>query len=102
MSNLTKTLDHIVRSKRGKQIKNEYMRFFVDNIIDQTPRIAHAIRGTEIQSYIDNHKDIIKNYVIIDDDSDMLDSQLDNFVQTDYKYGLTDDMVSKCTKILKT
>lgn len=102
MSNLTKTLDQIVGSKRGKHIKNEYMRFFVDNIIDQTPRIAHSIRGTEIQAYIDNHKDSIQNYVIIDDERDMLESQLDNFVQTDYKNGLTDDIVSKCTKILKT
>lgn len=76
------------------------MRFFVDNIIDQTPRIAHSIRGKEIQAYIDNHKDSIQNYVIIDDERDMLESQLDNFVQTDYKNGLTDDIVNECINIL--
>ena len=35
----------------------------------------------------------IKEYVIIDDDSDMLKSQLERFVQTSYDYGLRDDSI---------
>lgn len=38
-------------------------------------------RGVEIQHYLDGHRDI-DGYVILDDDSDMLLCQKDNFIQT--------------------
>ncbi len=48
-------------------------------------------RGHEIQEYLDRHPEI-ETYVIVDDDSDMLDSQLRNFVQTDGEIGLTNTL----------
>jgi hypothetical protein len=55
-------------------------------------------RGLEIDAYLKSHTDIT-NYVIIDDDSDMENHQLENFVMTsgntdhedcvDLGYGLT-------------
>ena len=55
-------------------------------------------RGHEIQDWLDKHKEVT-NYVIIDDDNDMLDNQRENFVRTannmhhddkvDIGYGLT-------------
>lgn len=62
-------------------------------IIDQTPHILRKHldvrrRGDEIQQWLDDH-DYVKQYVIIDDDSDMLDSQKENFVQTNHNFGFT-------------
>lgn len=60
----------------------------------------HVKRGEEIQDFLDNNQ-FITNYVILDDDSDMLTSQLDNFVNTSYMYGLTDECMELCLDILK-
>ena len=51
-------------------------------------------RGHEIQAWLDEHPEVEK-YAILDDDSDMLDSQLDNFFQTSWKTGLTDEIMNK-------
>lgn len=66
-------------------------------------------RGDEIQAWLDSH-DNIDTYVIIDDDSDMLPSQLNNFVKTAYNphhidcvdigYGLTSICTDKAIEIL--
>ena len=52
-------------------------------------------RGEEIQQYLNEHPEI-DNYVIVDDDNDMLDSQRDNFVRTNNRHGLT---IYDCDKI---
>lgn len=64
-----------------------------------TPYLSSRHRGREISEWL---KDIKKpyKYVILDDDNDMLEEQLNNFVQTDWKEGLTDENVSKAIKIL--
>lgn len=56
-------------------------------------------RGHEIQKYLDEHPEI-EQYVILDDDSDMLDSQLRNFIQTDGNIGLTETLAYRATFIL--
>ena len=89
--------------------KNKYKKLhpLMPYIIGQTPRLykekengssEQLCRGDEIQYYIDTYN--IKNYVILDDDSDMLDSQLEHFIQTDYKYGLLDENFEQMKKIL--
>lgn len=65
-------------------------------------------RGHEIQQWINDHN--IDNYVIIDDDNDMLPSQRGNFVRTannkdhsdcvDIGYGLTRKCSEKVIEIL--
>lgn len=67
-------------------------------------------RGYEIQDWLDNNN--VENYVIIDDDTDMLESQINNFVQTsgnkthpdsyDIGYGLTRICAEKAIKILNS
>lgn len=69
-------------------------------------------RGYEIQQWIDDHKDNIISYCIIDDDTDMLPSQKNNFVRTsdntdhpdciDIGYGLTKKCSEKVIEILNT
>lgn len=56
-------------------------------------------RGFEIQNYLDAQKNVL-SYCILDDDCDMLPTQLDNFIQTDFRVGLTEDNVNKAIKIL--
>ncbi len=80
-------------------------------VIDITPNLSYGAglntgtpRGKEIQEWLDNHPDVT-NYVIIDDDVDMLPEQLSNFVVTagntdhedcvDLGYGLT----KKCAEL---
>ena len=66
------------------------------NIIGSTPYldlIPKARRGDEIQKWLDTHE--VEDYVILDDDPDMLDSQKDNFFQTDYKLGLTTEIANQ-------
>lgn len=68
-------------------------------------------RGSEIKHFLDNHP--CKSYVILDDDCDMLDSQMDHFIQTcgDRIYnpelyetnegsGLTEKVMNKAIDIL--
>jgi hypothetical protein len=50
------------------------------------------------QEYID--KAIVKNYVILDDDSDMLFGQREHFVHTPFMHGLMDKHAEKCIEIL--
>jgi len=60
-------------------------------IIDRTKSIYPSTkRGYEIQDWLDNNKYI--NYCIIDDDTDMLEHQFNNFVQTSNNYNHTDNI----------
>ena len=95
-------------------------RGLAGEIIDITPTEVDVVeqgtcefydlvcRGHEIQQWIDTHN--ILTYCIIDDDSDMLESQKDNFVKTsgnmshpdciDIGYGLTRICAEKAINIL--
>lgn len=66
---------------------------------------THFIRGIEIEGwmrwYNSKHpEDIITNYVILDDDNDMLESQMSHFVNTSNENGLTIDTYKKAVEIL--
>lgn len=57
-------------------------------------------RGSEIQEWLDKQTEPCR-YVILDDDSDMLDCQLPYFIQTDWlKWGLSDEDVEQAIHIL--
>lgn len=59
-------------------------------IFDRTPSLNwHGrVRGDEIANWLADHPEV-EVYAIVDDDSDMLDSQIPFFVQTDFKEGLS-------------
>lgn len=77
-------------------------------------------RGCEIERWLKEHgkfqrinwsiktqreyveKSIVKNYVILDDDSDMLLCQREHFVKTSWKDGLNEKLALQCIEILKT
>lgn len=66
-------------------------------------------RGFEIQDWLDKNSDKVKNYLVLDDDCDFLESQMDCFVQTSENYdhtdhvegyGLTKECTAKAISIL--
>ena len=90
---------------------------FVDDIVGVTVRASNMIihpdgdrefmipRGVEIDNWLRKNVEDYWNedsyrYVILDDDSDMLLSQKDNFIQTDSLNGLSRKDVNKAIKIL--
>lgn len=90
--------------KRGKDLdsfKYECLKginpLFIESIIDLTSNIG-SCRGAEIQEYLNLHE--VDFYVILDDDSDMLESQLLNFVQTDTYFGISEREVDICIDLL--
>lgn len=56
-------------------------------------------RGIEIDRWLWEHEDVI-NYVILDDDSDMLLSQKKHFIKTNALRGISNRDVEKAIKIL--
>lgn len=82
------------------------------HIYGVTPHTRNAHRGEEIKYFLNfirkrDFRECFKepisnnyNYVILDDDSDMLEEQLPNFVKVTYWDGITEQDVSKAIKIL--
>lgn len=64
----------------------------VVELLDKTKYLS-GTRGDEIQEWLDRHE--VEKYAILDDDSDMLPSQLDNFFKTTFEDGLTDEIAEK-------
>ena len=83
---------------------------YYDRIIVQTPRLqlkeqpyekwCSVPRGLEILSWLENNPHV-KNYVILDDDSDMLYWQRKNFVKTNTEFGIQQLDKFKAIRILK-
>ena len=77
-----------------------------DDIVDVTKRIYtqeekshHVVRGYEIYRWMkDQGVELV--YCILDDDSDMLLWQKDNFIQTDTYLGINDKDMNKAIEIL--
>lgn len=69
-------------------------------IIDKTPAFRDGPRGNEIQHWLDNHPEVTE-YVIVDDDRDMLDSQQDHFVNTSSLHGFQYGDMLHALRILK-
>ena len=94
---LEETIDKMIgRPKRCPH--NKMMNWFIDNLYGVTP-IYSSLRGKEIKAYLDAHPEV-ENYVILDDDDDMLDEQLYHFVQTNYEDGITEVETSRAVKVL--
>lgn len=69
-------------------------------IIDVTPELPNKTRGHEIDQWLVRNPEY-QMYAIIDDDSDMLDSQKPYFVQTSAMAGITTLERQKLIDILK-
>ncbi len=93
-----------------QSILNKYG--FEGQVIGKTPSYRHldgvrVLRGNEILHWISENENIIgakyydyKRYVILDDDSDMLYWQKDNFICVDAYCGITPKTIFMAKKIL--
>ena len=80
--------------------RNKMLYWLIDNIYDVTPWVGLGNgRGGEIQKWLNDHPEV-DNYVILDDDHDMWDSQMYHFVQTNYEDGITEVETIRAIKIL--
>lgn len=62
----------------------------VGKVIGYTPCSKDGHRGTEIKQWLEDNKGLdVTEYVIIDDDCDMLEEQLPYFVHTDNYFGFS-------------
>ena len=107
----------------GQTLKNlsskRDLRPILERLVGITRRTDERFRGEEIKHFLECCKtgyfytevgeqlsderytfSTNPRYVIIDDDSDMLDEQLQNFVQTDFLVGISDEDVKNAIKIL--
>lgn len=57
-------------------------------------------RGYEIKVWLEKTKKTIESYVILDDDSDMLLEQTNNFIKIDTYCGITYNTIAKAKQIL--
>ena len=71
---------------------------FNDNIFVGITGERQTLRGQEIKEWID--KNDVTAYAIIDDDSDMLKSQMHSFFLVDGYYGLTPNILYRIKKHL--
>ena len=101
--NVKETINDMI-GKTKRCPRNKMLYWLVDNLYDVTSWFSDKKyygtgRGGEIQTWLDKHPEV-DNYVIIDDDGDMLDSQLYHFVQTNYEDGITEVETIRAIKVL--
>ena len=83
--------------RHGEESRKEVMGAVP--FIDYTPSCCTGIRGAEIYAWMSRNiphdiKESVK-YAILDDESDMLLWQKDNFFQTTFDTGLTEEVAQK-------
>ena len=74
---------------------------YCEKVIGITKRLKNRNRGEEIDLYLkENLKDLRYNYIILDDNNDMLKCQQKNFILTDCDDGLCKEDVEKAISML--
>lgn len=63
-------------------------------LVGMTPN-SSGNRGNQIQSWLDDHKGEVEQFIIIDDADDMNDL-VDNLIRTTHDHGLTEEHVFPC------
>jgi hypothetical protein len=85
-----------------------YDRKLPGYVIDITPKFHGKLRGEEIKAFLEDgehrhlymHEFNVDSYCIIDDDTDMLPEQKDNFVHCDDLFGITKEKAEEAISIL--
>lgn len=100
--------DYVVSKSTLPIVRGNEIKGFIDRIL-RYPWHADPDRDEEYKLYKedgsfrmmrDNKLGVEYNYLILDDDSDMLYDQRNNFVQTDGMLGITQEVVDQSIKIL--
>ena len=95
-------VDYWLKGISMKGYRGYIKKFFKDYTYDMSGRFYGEygnVRGSDIKSWLVRHPEVT-DYVIIDDEGDMLDEQLFNFVQTDWVFGIQDREVKLAINVL--
>lgn len=95
-------LGRFLKTGRWEEVEDEFRKYDLPDFEGYTPDIDNAIRGDEIQKWLDTEgrKLEVNSFVIIDDDNDMGIYTETNLVQTDRYYGIRDIDAKKAIEIL--
>lgn len=78
------------------------LRPILKYVVGVTPRSVEGVRGEEIETTLRSWSgETIEKYCIVDDDCDILHSQLGYFIQTDWVTGITKEEIDYIKEILK-
>lgn len=97
--------DHQYACVYGSELHLQLLRWYMQllglkfNLVGITPKLYKA-RGEEVQAYLDALDEEPEAYVILDDATDFLPSQKQNFVQTNPDVGFTAIEYFQAAKIL--
>jgi hypothetical protein len=80
--------------KDSKLIGHLYIDWF-------TPVIHPAHRGSEIKLWLDLHPEVI-DYIIFDDDENILEEQMKRFVKTDLHKGMSEEHFNRVRAIFSS
>lgn len=70
-------------------------------ILDKTVySISSGVRGSEIEKWLIKWRDRWSNFIILDDNTDMLPHQMNRFIQIDETTGLTEEDANIATRLL--
>lgn len=83
----------------GKDYDDSHYLLNSRMVVGVTEKSLSGFRGNEIQKYLGTHPEI-ENYVILDDDTDMLDSQRKHFINTDSYLGISEEDAKRAIEIL--
>ena len=95
-------VDYWLKGILMKGYRGYIKKFFKDYTYDMSGRFYGEYgpdRGADIKSWLVRHPEVT-DYVIIDDEGDMLDEQLFHFVQTDWVFGIQDREVKLAIDVL--
>ena len=93
-------LDNVEHTQEDFELY-EGLKLLNPYIVGVTPRSYEGFRGKEIKYFLEHTELDIESYVIIDDDSDMLEEQNANFMHIDNLVGLQQTDFNKILNILK-
>ena len=98
--NYISDLRFLVKEVYQKIHKINFKEYDIDNrIIDTTPSFS-TTRGEEIKRWLFDNKERVNNYVILDDEDDMIDLR-NHLVLCDDYYGFNYKAKIEAEKILK-
>lgn len=101
---ISSTHRFIAKSAGGfdNDLLRQYIKHFGINgeVIGATPILNDVPRGEEIQAWLNSSQIPVEGFIIIDDDDDMLESQLPFFVKTDARVALTVENVEAAVQLL--
>ena len=100
------SLKIVISSTWRDGAKNRLMKELNDNNFIEylhedwlTPIVRPANRGKEIELWLDNHPEV-EDYIILDDNTNLLDHQIDKFIKTSMYMGMVQEGYAQARNLL--